>query len=94
MKTLSRFIHLQNTQLTDENNQILTDDVLLKDGTILRFDSYGYLDGEIEYADTIECYRHGKLHGCPAVINLQEGIEEDWEYGQMISFRKINKEKE
>jgi len=51
MNTISRFLHLQNTQLTDEHNLILTDDVVLKDGSILQFDNKGYLHGTIECDD-------------------------------------------
>ncbi len=63
---------------------------MLTDGTILRFDKDGYLDGEIEYQDCIEYWRNGKLHGNPAIINLKKNVEEDWEFGKFIASRQIN----
>ncbi len=89
IKTIARFLSWQGTQITDSNNQIMVDDLILKDGTILRFDKNGYLDGEIEYQDCIENWRNGRLHGNPAIVNVARGIEEDWDNGKLIKVRHI-----
>lgn len=90
MKTISKFFHLQNTQLTDGYNNILIDDILSKDGTVLRFDKYGYLDGLIECGNgQIEYWKHGKLHGLPAVIKPDLSYKEYWQNGLLIKCENI-----
>ena len=90
MNTISRFLHLQNTQLTDENNLILTDDVVLKDGSILQLDNKGYLHGTIECDDgQLEYWTHGRLHGNPAVVSGDLNIREHWQNGVFISCEKL-----
>lgn len=84
MKTKARFLFFQDVQLTDKNDIPLRDDVLLKDGSILRFDDNGYLDGTIETGDGyVEFFRHGKLHGTPAVVSQDLKYAEHWSYGTL-----------
>ena len=90
MKSISQFLHFQSTKLTDEYNQILTDDVLLKDGSILRIDSGGYLDGLIECGNgQVEYWKNGLLHGNPAVISADSKHIERWEKGILIAVQDL-----
>ncbi len=74
----------------DEYNQILTDDVLLKDGTIFEFNTNEYLDGliECEYGQ-LEYWRHGKLHDNPAVVNADLSHKDIWRDCKLIEIAKV-----
>lgn len=84
METKARFLFYQNVQLTDKYNNLLWQDVVLKDGSILRFDDNGFLHGIIETGDGyVQFFVHGKLDGSPAVISQDLKHIENWENGKL-----------
>lgn len=84
IQSKAEFLYYQGKQLTDEYNQLCWDDVILKDGSILRFDEKGYLHGMVECGNgLVQFFEHGLLHGSPAVISQDLRYFENWENGQI-----------
>lgn len=82
MKTQARFLYFQDVQLFDKLNIPFREDMILEDGSVLRFDDNGYLHGTIETGDGfVEQFEHGKLHGTPAVVSQDLKYLENWQYG-------------
>lgn len=83
MQSKAKFLCFQGIQLSDKNEILLQDDVVYEE-SILRFDDNGYLHGAIERDDGyVEYYKHGMLHGNPAVVSQDLKHLETWENGKL-----------